>query len=233
MKRSEINATIQLALDVFEAFQFRLPKWASWSLENWIHCGDEIKEIQICRLGWHVTDFGAGRFIEEGLAHFLIRNGPGKPAAPANRIPPRPYSEKIVLLQKNQAVPFLRHPHRMKDLVNRGGGDLLVQVYQQADDGGLDREQRVPTSVNGIFYNLKAGGVVRLAPGDGITIPPNHYHKFWADNALCLIGEVSPPVDEPQDIRFLDVAEWLPSIEEDEPALYALSHEYPALQQDP
>jgi hypothetical protein len=232
VKRSEINESIQLAQDVFEAHRFALPKWAYWSPANWEHCGPEVLEIKSCMLGWHVTDFGLNRFPQQGVVQFTLRNCPidrrkSRPAPPPFQV--KPYSEKIMLLQKLQTFPFHFLQTRTKDLINRGGGDLLVQIHRLKAQQELDEESRAPVSINGISYNLKAGGVVRLAPGDSITTPPRFCHKFWAEKASCLVGEVSTSHSDPVGHAFVEEAAWFIAVEEDEAPLFLMCNEYPEL----
>jgi D-lyxose ketol-isomerase len=62
MKRSEINARIGDAIDFFAKQNFRLPTFAFWGPAEWKAMGPEADEIRTCRLGWDLTDFGAGDF---------------------------------------------------------------------------------------------------------------------------------------------------------------------------
>ena len=52
----------------------------------------------------------------------------------------------------------------------------------------------------------------------------------WAEKGYgpCLIGEVSMVNDDTNDNRFYEPQGRFPTIEEDEPPLYLLCHEYPA-----
>jgi D-lyxose ketol-isomerase len=233
MKRSEINTSIQLALDVFEAHRFPLPKWAAWAPLNWEHCGIEAAQIKTCMLGWQVTDFNRGDFREQGLVFFVLRNGivnELRPAALRAGVADKEYGEQIGIIQKRQVTPMLLHERVDKDLINRGGGDLVVQLYQATEDGELDEKRRIPTFINGIAYNIKAGGITRLAPGDAITIRAGSFHKFWAEKAGCMFGEVFSVSHQAEDCVFLEDGRWFADIEEDEEALFLLRNEYPELE---
>jgi D-lyxose ketol-isomerase len=237
MKRSEINDTIRLAIDFLDAFRFRLPKWAFWKMPNWEHSGDEVLVIKTSHLGWDITDFGLGAFRDHGLALFTLRNGdlgyqtgPTHNTASAAARRPRPvrYSEKIMLLQNRQACPMLFLESRDRDLVNRGGGDLIVRLYGSTPDDGLDRSHRAAVHVNSIAYNIKPGGTIRLTPGDGLTLPARMYHDMWAEKSSCLVGEISMTCDEGMDYHFHKAAtQRFPEIEEDEEPLHLLFYEYP------
>jgi len=238
VKRSEINASILLARDFFGAYRFKLPKWAAWSAINWDYSGEEMQAIKDCQLGWDVTDFGLGDFTRQGMTFFMLRNGdPSRKPVPENSedLPAetskglgRDYSEKIMLGQMNQTLPFIALKKRAHDLINRGGGDLVVQVHRSTPEHDLDEESRVPIQVNGIAYNIKAGGIVRLVPGDGLTLLPGIFHKYWTEKAGCIVGNISTTCNEAEDYLFLDPqSRRFPEIEPDESPIHLLHYEYP------
>jgi D-lyxose ketol-isomerase len=223
MKRSEINANIRLARQLFDAHCFRLPRWASWSPADWKKAGPEAREIKECMLGWDITDFGLNNFARIGLTLFTIRNG--NLARPDNK---KTYAEKIMFVQVNQVTPMHFHWAKMEDIINRGGGDLVIQLYNATLDEDLDHTSEVVAMIDGIRRTAKAGDIVRLAPGDSITLPPRLYHKFWAEKGNCMVGEVSMVNDDTKDNRFHEPIGRFPKIEEDEPPLHLLCNEYPA-----
>ena len=102
MKRSEINTLIEEAKALLEANNIRLPPFAYWAPEDWKGRGSEVDEIRACRLGWDLSDFGAGRFRELGLTLFTIRNGHNN-EAPYNQ---KTYCEKILIVGENQVTPM-------------------------------------------------------------------------------------------------------------------------------
>ena len=77
-----------------------------------------------------------------------------------------------------------------------------------------------------VLRELPPGGVVRLQPGESITLIPGVYHEFWGEGARVLVGEVSTINDDRTDNRFLQPLPRFPTIEEDEPPLYLLCMEY-------
>jgi hypothetical protein len=224
MKRSEINANIRLAERVFDEHQFKLPRWASWSPDDWRKAGPECTEIVECMLGWDITDFGSGNFYDVGLTLFTIRNG--NLAKPGND---KSYAEKIMLVQVNQVTPMHFHWSKMEDIINRGGGELVIQLYNSKSDESLDDASEVTVSIDGIQHTIPAGDTVRLAPGDSITLPGGLYHKFWAEGEPCMVGEVSRVNDDTRDNRFHEPVGRFPEIEEDESPAHLLCNEYPDL----
>ena len=70
MKRSEINQIIRNAKAFLASRQFVLPEWAEWSVADWKAHRGKVDYITERMLGWDITDFGSGRFLERGL--FLL-----------------------------------------------------------------------------------------------------------------------------------------------------------------
>ncbi len=77
MRRSEINALQREALDLFAAFRFALPRWATWSTADWAAHPDTAAYCRAHQMGWDVTDFGSGDFAARGLLLLCTRNGLG------------------------------------------------------------------------------------------------------------------------------------------------------------
>ena len=220
MKRSEINAAIKLAKEVFVENKFLLPKWGYWAPGEWKKAGPEAQEIRDAMLGWDITDFGLGDFRKIGLVLFTIRNGNSKKAGNV-----KPYAEKIMLSQPNQVTPMHFHWSKMEDIINRGGGDLVIRLFNSTPKEELDEKTDVSVSIDGIRRTVKPGGVVRLTPGESITLTRGLYHEFWAEKGNCMIGEVSMVNDDANDNRFNKPVGRFPKIEEDEAPIHLLGNE--------
>ena len=230
MKRSEINGYLREAIAFCEERSFHLPKWAYWSPADWQAAGGEADEIRRCRLGWDVTDFGAGDYRRVGLLLFTIRNG--QPAAEGKQAGPaaKDYCEKILLVGEGQVTPTHFHFSKMEDIINRGGGRLVIELWNaDRDSEALDEASEVAVSIDGIARTLPAGGKVVLEPGESITLPPYLYHKFYgaAGGGTVLAGEVSRVNDDARDNRFLELLRRFPTIAEDAQPLHLLCTEYP------
>ena len=114
----------------------------------------------------------------------------------------------------------------MEDIINRGGGSLVMRLWQAEEDGSLsDRSFEIVT--DSCRKRIKAGENISLKPGESITLFPYQYHEFWAEGGRCLIGEVSSVNDDNTDNRFYRELGRFPAIEEDEPPVYLLCNEYP------
>jgi D-lyxose ketol-isomerase len=224
MKRSEINQLLREAIKFFDKMDFKLPPFAFWSPQDWKSKGHEFDEIRGNKLGWDVTDFGSGQYTKIGLTVFTIRNGNMKDMYKY----PKTYCEKVLFIGEEQVTPLHYHWSKMEDIINRGGGNLLCQVYNATRDDKLaDTPVRVVTE--GRHNTVPAGSIIRLNPGESITLYPKLFHSFWAekDNGSVLSVEVSKLNDDLTDNNFYGGLPRFPKIEEDEEPLYFLCTEYP------
>ena len=217
MKRSRINEIMRDA-DVFlQRRQFLLPPFAYWTPQDWAQRGEEAREIADRRLGWDITDFGSGDFERIGLFVFTLRNGDPNGA--------KSYAEKILVVNVDQVTPMHFHWAKMEDIINRGGGDLAVKVYNSTADEQL-ADTDVTISLDGVSRKVPAGDTLTLTPGESITIGPNCYHEFWGVGDRVLVGEVSKVNDDATDNRFHGPVGRFPDIEEDEAPLHLLVNDY-------
>lgn len=223
MKRSEVNSIMRSADAFLREHQFYLPPFAYWTPEEWQNKGSEAAEIVSTQLGWDITDFGKGDFQKAGLFLFTIRNG-----LPQNLVQGKGklYAEKIMIVNEHQMTPMHFHWSKMEDIINRGGGNLVVQLYESTPDEQIDEHRQVQVSVDSILRTVPAGGSVVLRPGESITLTRGLYHQFWAEGGRTLIGEVSLVNDDSADNRFYEALGRFPSIEEDELPLYLLVGDY-------
>lgn len=223
MKRSEINKIMRKAIAFIDKMNFKLPPFAYWRPEEWAEKGHAYDEVRENMLGWDITDFGLGDFDHTGLLLFTLRNG-----SFAKQKGGKTYAEKLLIVEEEQVTPFHFHWSKMEDIINRGGGNLMVQVYGSTPDEALSDKPTV-ISMDGRSYEAPAGIVVRVTPGESITLPTGQYHKFWGEpgNGTVLVGEVSQVNDDNLDNRFLEKVGRFPQIEEDEAPLHLMCGEYP------
>lgn len=221
MKRSEINKILLENIEFIDKMNFKLPKFAYFTPEEWEEKGHEYDEIRENMLGWDVTDYGHGDYRNIGLFLFTIRNGN------INK-PWKNYAEKLLISDEDQYSPMHFHHNKMEDIINRGGGNLIVEVYNATDDDQL-ADTDVTVFIDGHTEVVPAGTKIRLTPGESITLPQRQYHAFWAEKGFgkVLIGEVSMVNDDNVDNRFYETQGRFPTIEEDEEPIYLLCNEYP------
>ncbi len=222
MKRSEINAIMREAKAFMASHGFYLPAFADWTPQDWESKGEEAREIVDRALGWDITDFGQGNYSRLGLFVFTLRNGT-LDALRAGR--GKAYCEKVLVSDVHQVTPLHFHWTKTEDIINRGGGRLVIQLYNATASEGL-ADDEVTVSVDGVRRVVQAGDCVTLDQGESITLPDHLYHKFWAEKSRCLIGEVSLVNDDKTDNRFYDPLGRFPDIEEDEPPLHLLVNDY-------
>ena len=222
MKRSEINAIMKKADDFFHSRGFQLPPFAYWTPDAWSKKGTEVSEIVDNKLGWDITDFGRGDFHAFGLLLFTLRNGD---IQGLRSLKGKLYAEKIMVVEDGQVTPFHFHWNKMEDIINRGGGDLLIQLYNATADEMLDEKNKVRVSVDGQRRTLAPGDTVRLSPGESICLEQRCYHQFWGQGRV-LVGEVSLVNDDQQDNRFYEPTGRFPDIEEDVAPLFLLCNDY-------
>lgn len=224
MKRSEINAIIKRTIAFVEKNGYQLPPFTKWTPEEWKTKGHEYDELRDNMLGWDVTDYGQGRFNELGLVLVTIRNGNQN-----NPSYEKPYAEKILVLEEKQISPMHFHWSKMEDIINRGGGNLLVTVYNATEDNKL-ADTDVAVNVDGHKYTVPAGTTIRLTPGESISLPRKQFHDLSAEEGFgpTLVGEVSKCNDDNTDNFFIEPLGRFPKIEEDEAPFRLLCTEYPA-----
>ncbi len=227
MKRSEINDIIREADAFLKEYRFRLPPFAYWSPDEWRTKGEEAREIVAHGLGWDITDFGSGDFESRGLFLFTVRNGAVENLKKGEG---KVYAEKIMMVREGQVTPMHYHWLKTEDIINRGGGKLAIRLYNATEDGDLE-DTPVVVSMDGVRHTVEAGGIVRLEPGESITLTPGMYHEFWGEDGKVLVGEVSSVNDDNTDNRFYEPVGRFPDIEEDEPPLYPLIGDYDTLYQ--
>lgn len=229
MKRSEVNRTIARAQEVFDALNLALPPFARWTVADWKDKGPEADEIRQCMLGWDVTDFGQGRFPELGRTLFTLRNGSSRFPSAKN------YAEKLILDPENQKPPLHFHRTKMEDIVNRGGGNILVRVYKATSEGECS-DENFTLQVDGITRQLKPGEIIRMEPGQSVCLPPLTIHQFWGEEGTgirigegryTVSGEISRICDDWNDNCWLEPCERFCRFEEDEPSRHYLVNEYP------
>jgi D-lyxose ketol-isomerase len=225
MKRSEINRIIKEGLHFIETERkFHLPPFAKWSPEVWQTKGEEAQDIVAQQLGWDITDFGTEDFDKIGLLLFTIRNGSFQELSkPDGKI----YAEKAMIVKEEQVTPVHFHYQKMEDIINRGGGELVIQLWNSTPDEKLDIVNDVIVSVDSVKVKVKAGDTISLTPGESVCLPQRNYHKFWGKKGkgTVFVGEVSRVNDDYVDNHFYEFVRFA-NIEEDEKPLHLLCGDY-------
>lgn len=226
MKRSEINAIMRETLDFCKKMNFLLPPFVYWTPEDWKTKGSECAEIVDNQLGWDITDFGSGDFYKVGLMMITLRNGNFDNAKYA-----KPYAEKLLIVREGQVTPMHYHYKKYEDIINRGGGNLIVKLYNRSPEDGLD-DTPVQVSVDGVLRTVQPGEEICIQPGESVCMFNGLYHTFWGEpgTGTILVGEVSKVNNDHVDNRFYENVGRFPEIEEDEAPLHLLYTEYPTVE---
>ena len=220
MKRSEINQLIIQSIEFFDLMNFKLPPWAFWRPEKWRGKYETCSEITDNLLGWDLTDFGSGDFHKRGLILFTIRNG-------NFRKDKKPYAEKAMIVEEMQETPMHFHWSKMEDIINRGGGNLVVELYK-SDEKEDFSDLPFTIKTDGIVRNLQPGDSIVLTPGESICLEQGVYHRFYGEpgKGKVFVGEVSAVNDDTADNRFYTPVGRFPEIIEDEEPIHLLASDY-------
>ena len=221
MKRSEVNDILREGDEFIRSYGFLLPPFAYCRPKELREKADS--RIFSARLGWDITDYGRGNFREMGLFLFTVRNGELDDLKTGSGLL---YAEKIMIARREQISPMHKHKLKTEDIINRGGGTIVLELFGESGDGGIDRESDIVVPVDGELRELPAGGPLNLEPGESVSLFPGVWHGFTAEGADCLIGEISTVNDDLTDNFFEQPIGRFSEIEEDEPPLYLLVSDY-------
>ncbi len=224
MKRSEVNEIIRESDKFIRSFGYVMPPFAYWSPEELkARTATEAQAIMQARLGWDITDYGQGKFDELGLFLFTVRNGNQADLTKGGGML---YAEKIMISRKEQLSPMHRHIVKAEDIINRGGGTLVLELFNSNPDGSVDEKTDVEVGYRRAHRPPEGRRPAKLQPGESVTLMPGNWHAFWGEGGDVLIGEVSTVNDDLTDNIFREPIGRFSSIEEDEEPLHLLVSDY-------
>ena len=128
MKRSEINTALRKMEAMIQKCKFQLPPFCGFTPEEWQEKGHEYDEVRDNMLGWDITDYGLGNFEHVGFSLITLRNGNAKLEKYT-----KTYAEKLLYLDEGQSATMHFHWNKMEDIINRGGGNVLICVYNSTN----------------------------------------------------------------------------------------------------
>ena len=118
---------------------FKLPPFCYFTPEEWNEKGHEYDEVRDNMLGWDITDFGMGDFDKVGFSLITLRNG----NVSMDKYT-KPYAEKLLYMKEGQSAAMHFHWNKMEDIINRGGGNVLIGVYNAGREEELaDTDVRI------------------------------------------------------------------------------------------
>ena len=224
MERSQINEILLEGDRFIRSFGYVMPPFAYWTPEELRNrVADDAAVIREARLGWDITDYGQGKFDELGLFLFTVRNGSVDDLKAGKGML---YAEKIMISRENQVSPMHTHALKAEDIINRGGGQLVLELFSSTADGAIDREAPVEVMTDGRLRKLKAGDKLSLSPGESVTLLPGQWHAFWGEGGDVLIGEVSTVNDDLTDNIFAEPIGRFSKISENVDPVHLLVSDY-------
>lgn len=223
MKRSEVNDILRQGQAFIQSFGWHLPPFADWTPDQFRARADQAQAILSAGLGWDLTDFGQGDYARTGLFLFTARNGS---AADLQAGRGMCYAEKIMWVRDGQVTPMHRHIVKAEDIINRGGGDLVLKVHGAQADGTVCRDRPVTVACDGLPRQIGPDQHLRLKPGESVTLLPGVWHSFWAEAGDALVGEVSTVNDDMADNVFEAPVGRFARIDEDEAPWRLLVSDY-------
>ncbi|MFT6451773.1 MAG: D-lyxose ketol-isomerase [Halocynthiibacter sp.] len=224
MNRSEINEIIAASDQFIRSHGYILPPFAYWTPEEMrARVFDDSAMIRDHMLGWDITDYGQGKFADLGLFLFTVRNGSDANVKAGMGML---YAEKIMISGQDQISPMHRHSLKTEDIINKGGGTLVLELFKASSDGSIDQEADVVVRTDGSLRRLHAGDRLRLEPGESVTLEPDCWHAFWGEGARVLIGEVSNVNDDRTDNIFREPIGRFSKITEDTAPRHLLVSDY-------
>ena len=223
MLRSEVNRLQREALALFAEHRFALPPFATWSEAEWRNNPEAARYCLAHQMGWDITDFGSNDFPRRGLVIFCVRNGRQGVATE------KPYAEKLLVVREEQETPYHHHRIKMEDIICRGGGNLILELANDAD--GALAETPVTVMVDGAKRELRPREPLLLRPGESVTLTRKLWHRFYgeAGKGTVFVGEVSQVNDDLTDNYFFEKLGRFAGIEEDEEKLFPLWNELKAV----
>lgn len=223
MKRSRINRIISEADDLIKSHGLSLPPFAYWAPQTFAQKAKTARHLIDARCGWDITDYGAGRFDEIGLSLFTLRNGR---LADLRRGRGMCYAEKLLISRQDQLSPMHTHHLKAEDIINRGGANLVVELFGSDDTGAFAEDRGGVVFCDGVSMAFSPGQKIILRPGESITLMPGDWHAFWGEGGDVLIGEVSTVNDDETDNIFREPIGRFSAIIEDEEPSHLLVSDY-------
>ena len=130
-----------------------------------------------------------------------------------------------MISRSNQLTLTHCHEFKREDIINRGGGRLIFELFNRKGSSIELDDTPVTVSRDGELLTVEPGEKLYLNPGESILLERNIFHRFYAEEgADVLIGEVSAVNDDLNDNIFYGKQTRFPEIIEDElPYRYLIS----------
>ena len=102
----------------------------------------------------------SARSTKQGLFLFTVRNGDNADLAKGRGML---YAEKAMISRQDQYSPMHRHNLKAEDIINRGGGTLVIELY--GDTGGkCDKSKGVEVYCDGVCASCRPAASCGSSP---------------------------------------------------------------------
>lgn len=228
MKRSEINAAIERAINNAKQLGVALPKWASWTPDQF---GPNADGMRHQALGWVVVDFGKGDFANCGLVVLSLCaplvDASGEPfnspqTVSGRQYPATGFARKLLFVQAGQTEPHHFHRQKSRKEVHVMAGSPVTFELAWAENDTTLSDRDVDVMVDGFWHHMPAGGKITVNPGETITLPGELSHIISVptggadtimvetctannnntDNIFPFMTPTSNPVQEDAEVRY-------------------------------
>lgn len=237
MKRSEINAAIARANANANQLGVALPKWATWSPDQFGKAADGMRHQA---LGWVVVDFGKGDFANCGLVVLSLCaplvDASGEPlnspqTMGGHHYPATSFARKFLFVQAGQTEPHHFHRQKARKEVSVLAGSPVTFELAWAENDTTLSNREVDVMVDGFWHHLPAGGKITVNPGETITLPGelSHIISVPAGGADSIMLETCTANNNNTDNIFPFMTPTTSPVEEDEEAHYQLLNEHKAV----
>ena len=129
-------------------------------------------------------------------------------------------------MKEGQEIPFHSHKVKLEDIINRGGGELVIE-FLEVDSNQIELNSKIDVLVDGEIVSIAPREPLILKRGQSVTVERNIYHRFYSveGSGMVMAGEVSQVNDDNKDNYFLESVGRFTTIEEDEEAIHPLWNE--------
>lgn len=77
-----------------------------------------------------------------------------------------------------------------EDIINRGGGKMVMELLNQRNDGRVEEEKEVNVEKDGRIVKKKEGENMKIKKGERVKIMKGNWKDLWGEGGDVMIGEV-------------------------------------------
>lgn len=118
---------------------------------------------------------------------------------------------------------------KVEDIINWGGGDLVLVIYGVCFDGMVDFDSMVMVVMDGIVWQVMFGDYLWFGYGESVMLLLGVWYSFWVEGGDVLVGEVLIVNNDLMDNVFVNFVGCFFKIEEDSVLWWLLVLDYVGL----